>query len=125
MARSLSLDLQERLISALESGMSRLLAAGHFSVAPSIAIKWGDQDRRTGSVRPRARGGGHRSDRLEARAVEILPLAKDTDMTLAELADHVLQTHSLDVAPSTIWCLLDRHDMTYKKNHARRRTTTA
>ena len=125
MPKPLSMDLRARLISALESGMSRRSAAKLFSVAPSTAIKWVDQKRRTGSVRPRARGGGHRSDRLEARAVEILPLPKDTDMTLAELADHVLQTHGLDVAPSTIWCLLDRHDMTYKKNRARRRTTTA
>jgi transposase len=47
-------------------------------------------------------------------------LAKNSDRTLAELANYVDQTHGLRVAPSSIWRLLDRHDMTYKKNRARR-----
>ena len=125
MAKALSMDLRERLISAVEGGMSRRSAAKLFSVASSTAIKWVDQKRRTGCVRPRARGGDHRSDCLEAHADELVSLAKDTDMTLAELADHVLQSHGLRVAPSTIWRLLDRHDMTFKKNRARRRTAAA
>ena len=125
MAKALSMDLRERLISAVEGGMSRRSAAKLLSVAPSTAIKWVDQKRRTGCVRPRARGGDYRSDRLEAHADELVSLAKDTDMTLAELADHVRQSHGLRVAPSTIWRLLDRHDMTFEKNRARRRTAAA
>ena len=124
MSTPLSMDLREWLISAVEGGMSRRSAAGFFSVAPSTAIKWVDQKRRTGSVRPRARGGDHRSHRLEAHADEIVTLAKNSDRTLAELVEHVWQTHGLKVAPSTIWRLLDRHDMTYKKNRARRRAAT-
>ena len=120
MSKPLSMDLRERLISAVEGGMSRRSAAKLFSVAPSTAIKWVEQKRRTGSVRPQARGGDHRSHHLEAHADEIVTLAKNSDMTLAELADHVRQSHGLTVAPSTIWRLLDRHDMTYKKNRARR-----
>ncbi len=95
--------------------MARRSAAKLVSVAPSTAIKWVDQKRRTGSVRPQARGGDHRSHRLEAHADAIVSLAKDTDKTLAELVDHVRQSHGLRVAPSTIWRLLDRHDMTFKK----------
>jgi transposase len=125
MPKPLSMDLRERLISAVEGGMSRRSAAKLFSVAPSTAIKWVDQKRRTGSIRPRARGGDHRSHRLEAHADEIVALAKDTDITLAELVDYVRQSHGLTVAESTIWRLLDRHDMTFKKNRARRRTTAA
>jgi transposase len=125
MPKPLSMDLRERLISAVEGGMSRRSAAKLFSVAPSTAIKWVDQKRRTGSVCPRARGGDHRSQRLEAHADEIVSLAKNTDRTLAELVDHVRQAHGLEVAESTIWRLLDRHDMTFKKNRARRRTAAA
>ena len=105
--------------------MSRRSAARFFSVAPSTAIKWVDQKRRTGSVQPRARGGDYRSHHLETHADEIVSLAKDTDLSLAELVDYIRQTHDLKVAPSTIWRLLDRHDMTYKKNRTRRRTATA
>lgn len=95
--------------------MSRRSAAKLFSVAPSTAIKWVDQKRRTGSVRPRTRGGDYRSHHLEPHADEIVSLADNTDLTLADLADYIRQTHGLRVAPSTIWRLLDRHDMTYKK----------
>ncbi|MGI9485926.1 MAG: winged helix-turn-helix domain-containing protein, partial [Geminicoccaceae bacterium] len=115
MSTPLSIDLRERLISAVEGGMSRRSAAGFFSVAPSTAIKWVDQKRRTGNIRPRARGGDHRSHSLAVHADEIVSLAKNSDRTLAELVEHVWQTHGLKVAPSTIWRLLDRHDMTYKK----------
>lgn len=125
MAKSLSMDLRERLISAVEGGMSRRSAARFFSVAPSTAIKWVDQKRRTGSVRPRARGGDYRSHHLAAHADEIVSLAKDADLSLAELVDYIRQTHDLKVAPSTIWRLLDRHDMTYKKNRTRHGTATA
>lgn len=120
MPKTLSTDLRERLVSAVEGGMSRRSAAKLFKVAPSTAIKWVDQKRRTGSVQPRARGGDHRSHRLEAYADEIVTLAKNSDRTLTELANYVEQTHGLRVAPSSIWRLLDRHDMTYKKNRARR-----
>ena len=125
MAKALSMDLRERLIVAVEGGMSRRAAAKLFSIAPSTAIKWVDRKRRTGSVRSRARGGDHRSRHLEAHADEIVTLAKNSDITLAELVDHVLQTHGLSVAPSTIWRLLDRHGMTFKKNRTRHRTATA
>ena len=117
MAKSLSMDLRERLISAVQSGMSRRSAARLFSVAPSTAIKWVDPKRRTGSVRPRARGGDYRSHHLGPHADEIVSLAKDSDLLLAELVDYVRQTHGLKAAPSTMWRLLDRHDMTYKKPH--------
>ena len=119
------MNLRERLISAVEGGMSRRSAAKVFSVAPSTAIKWVYQKRRSGSVLPRARGGDYRSHYLEVHADEIVTLADNTDLTLAELVDHIDRTHGLKVAPSTIWRLLDRHDMTYKKNGARRRAAAA
>ncbi|MGI9490019.1 MAG: hypothetical protein ACR2RF_29840 [Geminicoccaceae bacterium] len=41
-----------------------------------------------------------------------MSLAKNTDLTPAE---HLDKTHGLQVAPSTIWRLLNRRDMTYRK----------
>jgi len=63
MSKPLSMYLPERLASAVEGGMSRGSAAKLLSVAPSTAIKWVDQKRRTGSVRTRAQGCDHRSHR--------------------------------------------------------------
>ena len=124
MAKSLSIDLRERLVSAVESGMTRRSAAKRFGVAASTAIKWVDQWRRTGNVAPRPRGGDHRSERIEAHAEEILGLIeKAPDITLEELAGHLHEARGLKVDPSTVWRLLDRHGMTFKKNRARQRAT--
>lgn len=123
MTKPLSLDLRERLVSAVDGGMSRRGAAERFGVAASTAIKWVDRWRRAGDVRPRPLGGDKRSHRIEARAGEILALIEATpDITLGEIAGHLERTHGLKVAPSTVWRLLDRRGLTFKKNRARQRT---
>ncbi len=125
MTRPLSMDLRERLVSAVAGGMSRRDAAVRFGVAASTAIKLADQWRRTGDVRPRPQGGDKRSYRIEAHAEAILALVETTpDITLSEIAAHLGEMHGLRVAPSTVWRLLDRRGMTFKKNRARQRATT-
>jgi transposase len=125
MTKPLSIDLRTRLISAVEGGMSRRSAAERFGVAASTAIKWVDQWRRTGDVRPRPQGGDKRSQRIEAHAEEILALIEETpDITLAEIALHLEEAHGLKVAQSTVWRLLDRRAMAFKKNRARQRAAT-
>jgi transposase len=122
MTRPLSNDIRGRLVSAVEGGMTRRSAAKRFGIAASTAIKWVDQWRRTGDVGPRPQGGDQRSHRLEAHAEEILGLVEETpDITLSELAEHLDEVHGLKAAQSTIWRLLDRHGMTFKKNRARQR----
>jgi transposase len=103
--------------------MSRRSAAKRFGIAASTAIKWVGQWRRTGDVRPRPQGGDNRSQRIEAHAAEILALVEETpDITLAEIAEYLYDAHGLGVAQSTVWRLLDRHAMSFKKNRARQRT---
>jgi len=125
MTKPLSIDLRQRLVSAVDGGMSRRSAAARFGVAVSTAIKWVDQWRRTGDVRPRPQGGDYRSQRIEAHAGEILALIEARpDITLGEIALHLDETHGLRVAQSAVWRLLDRHGITFKKNRARQRTAT-
>jgi transposase len=122
MTKPLSNDIRERLVSAVEGGLSRRCAAKRFGIAASTAIKWVDQWRRTGDVRPRPQGGDNRSHRIEAHSEEILALVEEMpDITLGEIAEHLDEVHGLSVAPSTVWRLLDRHGMTFKKNRARLR----
>lgn len=124
MTKPLSTDLRERLVSAVEGGMTRRSAAKRFGIATSTAIKWVDQWCRTGDVGPRPQGGDRRSHRLEVHAEEILGLIEATpDITLSELAEHLDEMHGVKAAQSTIWRLLDRHGMTFKKNRARQRAT--
>jgi len=63
---------------------------------------------------------------MEAHAEEILALIDgSSDITLAEIAAHLEAAHGLRVSQSTVWRLLDRHGMTFKKNSARKRTAAA
>jgi len=122
MTKSLSSDLRERLIEAVAGGMSRRAAADRFGIAPSTAVKWVRRWRDTGSKAPRPQGGDKRSDRIETHAQEILGLVAEThDITLSEIASHLERRHGERFAPSTVWRLLDRHAMTFKKNRARQR----
>jgi transposase len=125
MTKPLSNDIRERLVSAVDGGLSRRSAARRFGVAASTAIKWVDQWRRTGDVGARPQGGDYRSHRIEAHAEEILALVDVApDITLGEIAARLDEGHGLTVAQSTVWRLLDRHGMTFKKNRARLRATT-
>ena len=122
MTRPLSNDLRRRLVAAVDGGMTRRAAAERFGIAPSTAIKWVEQWRRTGHVDPRPRGGDYRSHRIEAHAEEILALVDEKpDLTLAEIAEHLEREHGLRVALSTVWRFFKRHAVTLKKNSARQR----
>jgi transposase len=126
MTRPLSMDLRSRLVSAVEGGMTRRSAAKRFGIAASTAIKWVAQWHRKGDVAPRPLGGDRRSQRLAVHAAEILSLIEaKPGITLAEIVAHLEEAHGLKVAPSSVWRLLDRHDMTFKKNRARQRAATA
>ena len=126
MTKPLSNDLRKRLISAVEGGQSRRAAARRFGVAASTAIKWVHQWHQEGHFEPKPLGGDRHSQRMEIHAEEILLLVEETpDITLAELAKHLEDVHGLRVAPSTVWRLLDRHNMTFKKNRTRKRAATA
>ena len=125
MTRALSLDIRDWVVLAVEGGLSRRSAAKRFGVAASTLIKWIDRWRRTGGVGPRPQGGDRRSQRIEAHSEEILALIdKKADITLGEIAGHLEEVHGLRVAQSTVWRLLDRHGMTFKKNRSRQRTVT-
>jgi transposase len=126
MSHALSNDLRRRLVVAVENGMSRRSAAKRFGVSPSTAIRWVHQWFREGHVEPARQGGDNRSGRMETHADEVLALIDATpDITLTELAEYLEKTHGLRVSQSTVWRLLDRHGMTFKKNGTRKRATAS
>ena len=122
MAKALSMDLRERVIAAVDEGMSRRQAAERFGVSAASAIRWCQLRRDSGGVRPAPQGGDRRSKRIEAEAPRILSLVRETpDITLEEIkAD--LAEQGLVFSISAIWRFLDRRDLTFKKSPPTRRS---
>lgn len=115
MSRPLSVDLRERVVAAVDEGLSRRKAAERFGVSVSSAIRWTSLRRRTGEVRPQRQGGDKRSARIEAHAPLILGLVEARgDITLVELRA-ALSERGIAVAVSTLWRFFDRHRITLKK----------
>ena len=115
MAKTLSLDLRERVIAAVSGGMSRRQAAEHFDVSAASAIRWCARQRETGNAAPKPRGGDRLSGRIEAHAGVILEIVEETcDITLMELqAKLAEQGHRFGIG--TLWRFFSRHNITWKK----------
>src|SRR5215210_2705842 len=114
MGKPLSVDLRDRVVTAIEGGMSRRQAASRFGVSISSAIRWTALSRRTGDVRPKRQGGDKRSARIEAHAPLILGAVADrADITLAEL-QAILAERGVAVAVSTLWRFFARRQITLK-----------
>ncbi len=124
MGKPLSVDLRDRVVSAVSGGMSRRRAAARFGVSISSAIRWTSLSRRTGDVRPKRQGGDKRSGRIEAHAPVILDAVADKpDITLVELQT-LLAEHRVAVAVSTLWRFFARRKITLKKSPHMRRSRT-
>jgi transposase len=116
MAAALSTDLRERVVEAVNSGMSRRQAAEHFKVGVSSAIRWVAQALATGDVKPKRQGGDRRSAAIEAQADFILSLlGPGGDATLAEMrAALAAKGHSFSI--SALSRFFARRGITLKKS---------
>jgi transposase len=125
MAKALSIDLRERVIAAVDEGMSRREAASRFGVSASSAIRWCALERETGDPRSKPQGGDRRSARIEAAASLILALVEErSDITLAELQG-VLAKRGLWFSVSALWRFFARRRITFKKSQRTRRNRSA
>jgi transposase len=115
MARSLSLDLRERVVDAVAKGISCRQAAARFGVSASSAIRWVAQVRAGLALAPKNQGGDRRSQRIEAEAAFILgAVVQQPDITLAELKGK-LSERGMSVGIGTLWRFFQRHRITLKK----------
>jgi transposase len=115
MGKPYSLDLRERVVAALESGMSTRQAAARFSVSIAAVGEWGRLKRSQGDVRP-AKQGKPAGSVLDAHAEFILGALKEKpDTTLAEMVERLAAERDVQVVWTTVWKFLDRHDQTHKK----------
>ena len=122
MSKALSVDLRDRVIAAVDGGLSCRQAAARFGVSASSAIRWRSRMQTQGDVRPGPLGGDRRSGRIEGHANMILGLLdRQTDITLAELRA-ALAEQGVATSLSTLWRFFARRRITLKKS---RRTRTS
>jgi transposase len=122
MGKSLSNDLRMRVVEAVEAGSSRRAAAARFGVGIASAIRWVRAWRERGDVGAKPQGGDRRSARIEAESGFLLDRIKRTpDATLSELRAELAE-RGVAVSTGAVWRFFDRHDISFKKNRARRRT---
>ena len=115
MAKSLSIDLRQRVIAAIDGGLSCRRAAERFGVSAASAIRWRQRQQKAGDFRPRQQGGDRRSQRVEAQAQLILnTVAATPDITLAELREKVGR-HGVSVGIASLWRFFKRRKITLKK----------
>ena len=122
MAKGYSTDLRARVVSMVEAGESRREVARLLDLPASTTIRWMDLWQTTGSVAAKP-GTGHSRSPLEAHREWLLDLiAAEPDLTLEEIRLRLKSGKRLKAGTTSIWRFYERHDITFKKNSARRRT---
>ena len=115
MGRPYSMDLRERVIAAVEGGLSTRKAAARFSIGIATAGAWARLKRSTGAVSP-APQGKPKGSVLDAHAGFIFGLiGKAPDITLEEIAERLAEERAVEVVSTAVWKFLDRHGQTHKK----------
>ena len=119
MGRVLSQDLRDRVVVAVEGGLSCRQAAVRFGVSAASAIRWRQLALEHGTPAAKAQGGDRRSARIEAHADFLLDaIETKDDITLVEM-QALLAERGTPVGLGTLWRFFDRHGISRKK---RRRT---
>jgi transposase len=113
------IDLRQRVVDAIEGGMTHRDAAERFCVAVSTAGNWHRLWRATGSARP-GKQGQPSGSKLDAYETPILEMVDgQPDIALHEVAERLKVEYGVCVATSTVCLFFQKRGITYKK---RRRT---
>lgn len=125
MAKPLDKDLRVRVVGAVRvEGMSRHAAAERFGVSVASAVRWCQLEKATGSVEPKPMGGARPSKLLAHREFLLALVKAEPDLTITEIRGR-LAKRGIVVGHATVWRFLDRENLSFKKNAARRRAGPA
>ena len=113
MTRPYSLDLRERVMAALSSGLSCREVSARFGVAVSTVVKWSQRLRRTGSVAPGQMSGYRRRFLEPHREWLHQRVSREPHITLHALKDE-LTARGVVVSHDTVWRVLRREGLRFK-----------
>jgi transposase len=124
MGKPYSVDLRERVVAAIEGGMSRNQAAKQFGVAISTAIGWMQRVEQTGSVAP-GQMGGHKPKAISGEhAVWLSQRIRVGDFTLRGLVAE-LSGRGLKVDYRSVWEFVHAEKLSFKKKRGGWRTRSS
>jgi len=125
MARTLSQDLRDRVIAAIDDGLSCRAAADRFGVSASSAICWRQLALGRGHAIAKPRGGDRHSGRIEAHGGFIRDLiAEQGDMTLVEIQARLIG-RGASGGIGTLHRFFVRHGITRKNRPGTRSSKSA
>jgi transposase len=113
-----ALDLRQRIVDTYAEGnTSQRQLAKRFRVAPSFVQKILKQYRQTGSLEPKQRLK-QTPTKLNSAQLDILKnlVKANNDATLAELCDLIEQETNIRLGVSTMFRMLEKQNLTLKKN---------
>jgi putative transposase len=124
MSKPYSMDLRERVVAAVEGGLSRRKAAVHFGVSVRVAIEWVRRFKDTGSVAP-GKIGGYKPRKIRgAHRDWLIARCQSKDFTMRGLVVE-LAGRGLAVDYRSVWEFVHAEGLSYKKNRSRQRTGPA
>jgi transposase len=115
-----SLDLRDRVVAAVASGMSRARAAAHYQVSHSSAIRWTRRLAETGSPAALPMGGKKPFTLADEEAWIRARIEEKPDITGRELLVELKQ-RGIAVSYYGVWHFVDRVGLSFKKKPARQR----
>ena len=120
--KPISDDLRTRIVNVYEeTELSYPKVAARFQVSESSVRRFVKQWRERGTVTPHPPGGGHPSRLDEAGVALVTELANtQVDATQDEVRDMVTEKTGIQVSQPTICRILQRGNITRKKNDTRR-----
>jgi transposase len=124
--QSYSADLRARVLAAVDGGMAVRAAATVFLVSVSYIYKALIRRRQTGAVVASSRRG-HRPRKLapEQEAALAAHIKAHPDLTLSALQAWLVSEHGVRLSNGAMWSAVERLDLTFKKNAARRRARSS
>jgi len=115
MSLAISVDLRDRVVAAVNSGMTRYAAARHFRVSPASAVRWVKLARSVGNLAPKARGGDRRSHRIEAQAAFIMELYESRpELTLNGILEELVRERRERFSRETLARFFARRGICFK-----------
>ena len=120
MGRAYSQDFRERVLAEVDDGTPVYEAAGFYRVSVSFIYKLLMRRTKTGQVAP-ATVRGRPPRKLAGHGETLRQYVHDhNDATLQEIREW-LAARNVRVSIGALWHTLEREDLSYKKNRARRR----